>query len=461
MKLLLTAVTLLGLFASPASAENRKLYRFPAHGGTVWETRDYKKAKALTFLANAESKDREVKKASDFEVLPKPKEDKTPPAKPKVETPYVQYVYPPVAYPVQTYSNIGPGYIYATPPGPQQFIVPRRNGIHRRRLILGPCFGAGDYSGHTGTVVAPVMAAPVTTALPVKKEDDALARCIKAADAWLSEQLAVAQVKGAEYYNTGKEYVQAHPYETATGVLAVLLVLVIRHYRRKVRNLHRMLTSERVSVAVLKSTHCRANCEEACHADCETACQMPGPDVAVAAQCPGLCKTMPPPAQAADDYDGDYEFGEQLFRDMVGEMRQAHEQANERTQRAFEVALNSVNATNAASLKALQVAQDTMIEVLKATQDTTAVDIRNAFNKASDITQSAANNAISTASKAAELAENKVVELTKLALEAVKAAATEHSKAETATVNALSAVAQKSVDSTKAVLDSLTERTDK
>src|SRR4051812_23783844 len=122
MKLLLTAITLLGLLASPAPAENRKLYRFSGYGGTVWETRDYKKAKALTFLANAESKDHEVKKARDFEVLPKPKEDKTPPAKPKVETPYVQYVYPPVAYPVQTYSNIGPGYIYATPPGPQQFI---------------------------------------------------------------------------------------------------------------------------------------------------------------------------------------------------------------------------------------------------------------------------------------------------------------------------------------------------
>lgn len=258
---------------------------------------------------------------------------------------------------------------------------------------------------------------------------------------WCNKEWELAKVVAARYQQRAADYANVHPWEVATWTLLLLLFLVIRHYRKKVRKLRSEVVLARYAERTLKETHCRA---EVCRLGCTSNCQR--------------ASEYAPSAEDEEDDDDEYEDEDTVLSDMLAEIRSTHASANDRLISVIKQAMTSNTEGNSEVLHALQSAHDNLVAILKVEHADALNELRAAMDRAVDIAQASATHAMGTVNKAAETAESLVVEITKTAMESMRAASIEHAKTEVSMVNALAQTAQKAVDSTKTVLDSLTEK---
>jgi hypothetical protein len=333
-------------------------------------------------------------------------------------------VSPVVAVPVFTFSPV--------PPFPPYSVVAPSIPYSNSNIGTGTLRRHGLIRHHfsfASLPPAPVVAASLPPASVVQKPIDEAVTLETRQEMnrkWATEQLQLLKDKTTEYFNQGREFVAAHPYETATWVLAALFVLTLAHYRRRIRRLKFALE---LSTCAYKSAEALA--KEVVHGNPTSS-----------------------PLSSNDTNDNT------MIHDMVAAVRNAHEIASRQTVTAFTHAMNHAQESTAEVLNQLKAAHTSLVTALQQTQNVALTEIRNAANKTVDTTTAAANNALNAVAKAAGEAEIKVVEVMKLALDVLKSSQLEHSKSEAATVAALAQTAQKAVDSTSVVLDCLAEDDD-
>lgn len=460
MKLLLT---LLSVFFPMLDADARNILHIhhSPTSGYVWETKDYKKTLPVSFLLNVLRANRKViepKKVGDhwevliaedpyFEELPPPKAS----SKPKPGKVVVRRIQP-----VQfafSYVPPAPVYQYATPVAPaatvlnasgstvaaMPFVAAPFVGPRPRHKIFGRML---DTPGSTVAFASPSAATIVPHqsygyGVVVQEEDPNWA----AFKQWCNKEWELTKAESARYQQRAADYANAHPWEVATWTLLLLLVLVIRHYRKKVRKLRSEAVLARYAERTLKETHCRA---EACRLGCTGHCQR--------------ASEYAPSAEDEEDDDEEYEDEDTVLSDMLAEIRSTHASANDRLLDVIKQAMTSNTEGNSEVLHALQSAHDNLVAILKVEHADALNELRAAMDRAVDVAQASATHAMGTVNKAAETAEGRVVEITKTAMESMRVASIEHAKTEVSMVNALAQTAQKAVDSTKTVLDSLTEK---